>query len=355
MGVAGGFTQGGGHSDLSSTYGLSADQVLEWEVVTANGDHVTSSASTNSDLFWALSGGGGGTYAVVLSVTVKAFPDGPIGGASLSFASSISQDTYWDAINAFHSSLPTWVDQGGSAAYTITNESFYLQPATFPGLSTTGVMALLQPLISHFESLEIHYSVNFTYFPSYLAHFSHYYGPLPYGIYPSAQVQGGRMIPHSVVQNENASLSSALRNITASGAFYILGVALNVSHSVAGNNAASNAVLPSWRKTLITMIVSSVWDYTLPLAENDAHEEEINKYIDPLLQSVTGAGSGVYMNEGDFQQADYQTQFYGSNYPALKSIKKTYDPNDLFYATTAVGSEAWTVAGDGRLCRSESY
>jgi hypothetical protein len=32
-------------------------------------------------------------------------------------------------------------------------------------------------------------------------------------------------------------------------------------------------------------------------------------------------------------------------------VKKKYDPGNIFYATTAVGSEAWTVASGGRLCQ----
>ncbi|KAJ5732350.1 FAD binding domain protein [Penicillium malachiteum] len=75
VGIAGGYTQGGGHGSLASRYGLSADQVLEWEVITAGGELKTASPTQNSDLYWALSGGGGGTYAVVLSMMVRVYPE----------------------------------------------------------------------------------------------------------------------------------------------------------------------------------------------------------------------------------------------------------------------------------------
>lgn len=52
----GGFLTGGGHSPLSATYGLGADQVLEIEVVTAAGEILTVNECQNSDLFWALRG-----------------------------------------------------------------------------------------------------------------------------------------------------------------------------------------------------------------------------------------------------------------------------------------------------------
>jgi FAD/FMN-containing dehydrogenase len=54
VGVAGGYTQGGGHSALSTSFGLAADQTLEWEVVTASGELVTASRTQNADLYWAL-------------------------------------------------------------------------------------------------------------------------------------------------------------------------------------------------------------------------------------------------------------------------------------------------------------
>jgi hypothetical protein len=60
VGAFGGFMAGGGHSTLTSYYGLASDQVLSLNVVTAGGDFVTAEPTVNSDLFFALRGGGGG-------------------------------------------------------------------------------------------------------------------------------------------------------------------------------------------------------------------------------------------------------------------------------------------------------
>ena len=73
----------------------------------------------------------------------------------------------------------------------------------------------------------------------------------------------------------------------------------------------------------------------------------------PRLEQLTPNG-GVYLNEADFRQPDFQTSFYGGNYQKLLAIKNKYDPNDLFYALTGVGSERWTQAADGRLCKAGS-
>jgi len=52
-------------------YGLGADNVLEYKVVTADGNLTIANAVSNPDLFWALRGGGGGTWGVVVEATFK--------------------------------------------------------------------------------------------------------------------------------------------------------------------------------------------------------------------------------------------------------------------------------------------
>jgi hypothetical protein len=61
------------------------------------------------------------------------------------------------------------------------------------------------------------------------------------------------------------------------------------------------------------------------------------------------------MNECDFQEPNFQQVLYGSNYERLLRIKDRYDPGQIFYALTAVGSERWfqDEVGGGRLCRVE--
>jgi FAD/FMN-containing dehydrogenase len=69
--MSGGYVQGGVHSPLLSTHGLAADIVLEWDIVIANGSRITATPDHHADLYWALSGGGGGTFAVVVSMTTR--------------------------------------------------------------------------------------------------------------------------------------------------------------------------------------------------------------------------------------------------------------------------------------------
>ena len=72
--VGGGFAQGGGHAPFSSKYGLAADNILEYKVVTADGRLVVANSQANTDLFLALRGGGGGTLGVVVEATMNAWP-----------------------------------------------------------------------------------------------------------------------------------------------------------------------------------------------------------------------------------------------------------------------------------------
>ena len=72
----GGFVQGGGLGFTSATYGMNSDNVLEMRVMLADGSVVIASENRNADLWWAMRGGTGGNFGVLLSVIYRAYPLG---------------------------------------------------------------------------------------------------------------------------------------------------------------------------------------------------------------------------------------------------------------------------------------
>ena len=159
VGLAGGYSQGGGHGQLVSHVGLAADQVLEWEVVLANGKLVTASPTNHPDLYWALSGGGGGTYGVVVSMTSKAYPELPTASGNLTFSDTgVSRDTFFAAVAMFVSILPSIGDAGGTSIWWLTNTTLSTTPTTIPGGTATLSNSLFRPLIAFLEQNKIQYS-----------------------------------------------------------------------------------------------------------------------------------------------------------------------------------------------------
>ncbi|KAF3018027.1 hypothetical protein E8E15_007098 [Penicillium rubens] len=300
VGLAGGYSQGGGHGQLVSHVGLAADQVLEWEVVLANGKLVTASPTNHPDLYWALSGGGGGTYGVVVSMTSKAYPELPTASGNLTFSDTgVSRDTFFAAVAMFVSILPSIGDAG---AYYVDD---------FP-----------------------------TYYDAYQT--------MSPPINITDQLPGGRLIPRSVVEQDLPDLNTIFRNIVERNAgFLISGVMVNSSRVA----YPDNSVNPAWRDALMNVVTGAPFDYT-DWDGNVARKQLITDELMPPLEELT-PGGGAYLNEPDPNQRDWQQAFYGDNYDSLQEIKRKYDPHYMLYAFKAVGSEAWTVGENGRLWGSE--
>ena len=160
VGLAGGYTQGGGHGPLASKFGLAADQVLEWEVVTGTGQLLVATQSQNSDLYWALSGGGGGTYGVVFSMTSKAYPDMQIAAANLSFTNQgVSQNTFYSVVQDFIGNLPDVVDAGATSIWLLLPNIFLMTPTTAPGLTKAQLQKLMDPVLASLKQNGMPYSM----------------------------------------------------------------------------------------------------------------------------------------------------------------------------------------------------
>lgn len=345
VGLAGGYTQGGGISILSSKFGLAADQVLSWEVVTSSGDLVTASPTENEDLFWALRGGGGGTYGIVVSMTVKAFPNTFFSTATMSVMvadNGNKTDDIYSTMTTFFKSLPSLVDSGAWVVWIAAPFGFMISPAMVADLHSAELDALIKPTLDKMDQLGLKYTYSSAEYPDFLSA----YGSMTSTWNVSDYNMGSRLIPRTLVEDDASAeqLTTAVRHITSQA--LMSGVSFNVANFSSPQVSAN----PYLRQSIFNAVIGVPIDYS-DWTETKAGQDKITHDLLPSLQSITPNG-GVYLNEADFQAPDFQTTFYGGseNYEKLLAVKRKYDPEDIFYAKTAVGSDRWEQRLDGRLC-----
>ncbi|PSN58942.1 FAD/FMN-containing isoamyl alcohol oxidase MreA [Corynespora cassiicola Philippines] len=345
VGIAGGYTQGAGTSLLGSRFGLSADQVLAWEVVTANGKLRTATPVENQDLYWALSGGGGGTYGVVLSVTVKAYPDSNTSGAHLDFSNDgISQDAFYAAVSVYLKNTLRWIDAGAVGNFLLTENTFSVDPIIGYGLQKSELDQLLEPTLKYLYQQGIKYNYTSKEFPNFLDAYNEMNVDTGVALF---QI-GGRIIPRSVV-SQSVSLTEALRTINSKGGI-ISGMSLNVGKKP----YAANAVHPAWRETAISVVMGTLWSNT-NWEQNIQNQKLMTNVLVPELDKVLAksrSAPAAYSNNADWREPNWRSVFYGPNYSRLLAVKTKYDPLGLFWARISVGSEAWAETAEGRLCRT---
>ncbi|PVH96640.1 FAD-binding domain-containing protein [Periconia macrospinosa] len=348
VGAAGGFTQGSGHGPLSSAYGLGADNTLEFDVVTMDGQYRTVSPEKDADLYWALSGGGAGNWAVVLSVTVRAHQDGPVAGARFSFSrNQLNPQVYWNAVEAWFKHVATLNAIPGFRSFArVDRTGFSLDMATLPDGSVTDIQTALAPFHSTLTSLNISLSRNESVLhPSYLAHFDDYGSN---GAETRNITIGSRLIPRDLVQDAETlpPITETLRSIvdeSTAGDPLLVILSNNVSHI-----NFDNAVNPAWRSSLFLINMCLYSDEKSPWSKLQSDLAEVNTWQDRLRLVTPGGGS--YGSESTFDNQFWKSEYYGSAYDRLLKVKHEYDPNFLLWNQPAVGSDLFTLQDDGRLC-----
>ena len=384
IGANGGWFASGGHGNLASFYGLGADQALELHVVTADGKYVIADEETNSDLFYALRGGGGSTYGVVTSVIVKTYPPTTLSSGTLSIVcnpprdndararlSPISEATnfvnnterFWTALNIYFRFKKDIGDAGGvdwDYLYPLGNGSFSFRTRiTYPNVTADRAAALLGPLYDNLARAGFNFSLNRTeLIPSPYA---------PTSLQPASSSNGlsstryrSRLMPRANWESDtlwNRTFAS-IRHVVQDGQYILHGLAMSPSQRVAGSPGRTGAVNPAWRETVLHLAFITTQGTAFTARQATDEESRINSFLKPLRDITPGAGS--YMNEGDPGEPDWQQSFYGSNYQRLLGIKKRRDPWGVFWAQTTVGSEGWEVvtldgyprSQNGRLCQT---
>ncbi|PSN64799.1 FAD binding domain-containing protein [Corynespora cassiicola Philippines] len=362
VGVTGGYSTGGGHSPLMGLFGVGADQIVALEVVLASGRFVTVTPTVNSDLYWAMLGGGGGTFGIITSVILKVHPKIPVTVTTWNIMSQgISVDTFWEAFRFYFDNFPTY-----NKARTY---SYFQLMKLAPGMYMWGMNpffsvnktieetdAMLKPFYDKCEELGIQLSVNNTYYESFYPAYQAGFGWQNYFVGGAGATPGNRLIPtENWASEESRNETFAAVQEAVENAFM-----LNMYHQHAADefNTGINSVNPAFRNLQSQIVaINSITDLTA--AGWKAGVAQLNEKVMAPLRNVSPNG-GAYGNEADIGEPDWQQSFWGANYPRLQAIKRKYDPTDLFYVYHGVGSERWSIddggiigvqSTNGPLCR----
>ncbi|CAF1308996.1 unnamed protein product [Adineta steineri] len=338
VGASGGFLQGGGHSLLSRWKGFAADQVIEYDVIMADGRRQTVNSCQNVDLFWALRGGGGGTFAVVLSVTLRTYPS-PSMISCIHFLKPPNNTRYASFVHHFVQLLPTLADSGWAGYFYLTMETFTLV-FFLPNGNNDIANTTINQLMNNFTDFNFKQPAYHSY-PTFISFFVK--------ILESSSatgnnvILGSRLIPEIIIRNQPNQVADTFLQVKDGNGSLLIG------HLVAGGKASdttqNNSINPAWRTALLHMIYARSWNDSTSIEDQEKLAKLVTEKVEILQTIAGGSQSGSYMNEADPNERDWQQKFFGSLeiYNRLKSIKDNVDPNGIFQCRQCIGSDDWSI------------
>jgi FAD/FMN-containing dehydrogenase len=339
-----GLTLGGGIGVVGRAYGLTCDNVTSMQVVTADGQTRTASAHTNSDLFWACRGGGGGNFGVVTSFTFTTHPAGPICLFFLSWPWSQAArviagwqswaphapDQLWSNLHlsaAPGGSVPT-IGVGGTYIGSVSGaaaqlEKLYAAVGSHPSSpfleSTTWLHAMLvEAGCASLTVSECHLPTQTS--AGQLSRASEY-AKSDFFTKPLSSHGIGTML---------AGVENFQKVAGASGASG--GIALDALGG-AINRIAPGATAFVHRNALFDAQYTTTW----PVGSASAPVARQRAWQQSFWQSMRPYASGqAYQNYIDPTLANWQQAYYGANFTRLTQVKAKYDPHRVFSFPQAV-------------------
>jgi FAD/FMN-containing dehydrogenase len=384
VGVAG-LVQSGGFGNFSKNYGTAAGNLLEAEVVTADGVIRTTNACQDPDLFWGLKGGGGGTLGVITSLTLCTHEIPQMVGGVLMTIKARSESDFRKLIRRFVAfyaeSLfnPHWGEQ-----VHIRVGNVFEVAMVFQRLDEAQVRVLWQPFIDWVSSAPKHFAfitpVSIlglsgrdywngeymkTHFPKLFLADDRPGAPAgnvwSAGDAPQASQfihgLGSAWLPASLLnQDKQTYLVDALM---AASRYWT--VELHFNKGLAGapqevraevrDTAMNPAVLDAFALAISSAASSGSYPKLLghepDLTLARQHASSVDNAMNEILRVAPNSGS--YNSESNFFQKDWQRSHWGTNYPRLAAVKKLYDPDCLFYVHHGAGSEDWLPGGFTRV------
>ncbi|OBZ77454.1 6-hydroxy-D-nicotine oxidase, partial [Grifola frondosa] len=350
VGAAGGWLLSGGHSELSPQYGLGVDNVLEIAMVTSTGDYLIANAHQHPDLFWALRGGGGGTYGIVTSVTYRTHPSLPLIGAY--FIASVNSTQPTPALQAVLTEhfrlIPNLSDAGWSGGLSVFpdpttgNLEMAMVYAFLANSSWAQANESIEPFFSFArnlasssenspDALTIELATTLP-FDSYFSWYNRTFAAIP-SESGMNQALGSWLLPRDVITDDYEKIAETLVHIRG------LNYLLCAGGAVSRVDPASTGLNPAWRKALVHTIFTVAWPDGSPATVIEELEAGIAQNMTALR--ALAPDSGAYFNEASLVEPNPAYTFFGDHYDTLKLIKKKYDPLDLFVVTGGVGSDEW--------------
>ncbi|KAF2003285.1 FAD-binding domain-containing protein [Amniculicola lignicola CBS 123094] len=353
VGWAGGYIQGGGHGPLTTIYGMGADNVLSFDAITAKGEYVTANADENPDLFWALKGGGPSTFAVVTAITVKTFPEVPVAGTILNINATHTTDTavFNEGFRIFHNLSNHYVDNGFFVYFELSLGRLHIAPFVAPNHNLSSLEKVLKPLHDQLKAAKIPYDSYSKAFPT----FFEFYMDMFEDEQPNQNsVVGGRLFTQKDIAENGSGIADALLMAsapTANDFGFSVGHIVNPGH---GTPVVDNAIHPKWRNASSFVITNVIMNGDESWAVKKQKEDVQTNIVGKALRAA-GPDGATYVNEGDLYEPNWQTSYWGSNYPKLLQVRKKWDPEGVFYTQTTPGTEDWEVLDYGsKLCKKSS-
>ena len=371
VGVAGGFTQGGGFGSFSRRFGTAAGNVLEMEVVTASGEILVVNATRHPDLFWALRGGGGGTFGVVSKVTMGTHPMPATLGAVSGTIRATRDDDFRALIEQLVTLVPGLCDDHWGEQIRLNADNTAEFSLLALDLSDDAIHAVWDPFLNWVAQRSDGFSTDV--FVATIP-FDRFWDPgmwdelvpgmicrderadVPPGRFWWATNQGevshylnayySRWLPRRLFAQSPERITEALFDATRHW-----NLSLHFNEALAG---ASPEAVARDRATSVNPVVFDA-ACLLFTASNQLEvfpgvvgrepdmrtaatiSDQVRRAIEPILRVTPNSGS--YVNETDYFEDDWQQSFWGDNYPRLLAIKRRYDPTNLFCVHHGVGSE----------------
>lgn len=368
VGAAGGFIQGGGFGSWSKNFGEAAAGVLQAKIVTADGQLRTVNRCQNPDLFWALKGGGGGTFGVVTQMTLKTHPLPKTFGLVQGTLTAANAKAYQQLIKKFlvfyreHLLNKHW----GEMIHFKSNNRIDIA-LVYQGLSKATVEKLWR--VWHADIQVIAFPPDKTWDLAYWrrhkaemvipntgensrpgqywwagdgSQVSTYWYTyqswwLPMKLFDHKHINQTAQLFYRATRYHDFALH--IQKGLAGGSEQALAGEADTSLNPSAYHAATLVLMAAGTNKYFANLKGSQLDKQQAAAQVKA----INKAMDLFKAAAPHAGS--YANEGDYFQKNWQQVFWGTNYSRLLSIKQKYDPGGLFYCHHCVGSEYWHSGG----------